>query len=699
MIALAKKQARRKSHAASGRKMRWFDRDVEIEVCVDKRKRRALELNIERWLRFFFGHIFTYPFTPQQREMIEAIRLAIEIGGDQAIAASRGEGKTTIAECVAIFCVLTGLVKFIVLFAATGPDATDSLSTIKSHLETNDKLLEFYPEVCRPIRALENTPNRAHYQTVSGERHDTGKRFSEHLSRFVWCGREIKLPSVPGSRAGGAYIATRGLDSAVRGLKKGDLRPEVAIIDDPDTEETISSEEQAAKLSRKIDRAIAGLGGQKRRIARVLLVTLQSRTGVGYLYTDATSKPSWNAKRFRFMIHPPERQDLWDEFVSLQENDWRDQTTFARDLYAGNRKAMDAGGVVANKHRFADGELSAIQHYYTWVARIGRDAVATELDNDPPEELVSVASGLTAKRIMLKLSGYERRVVPPETLVVTQGVDVQKSGIFFVVKAWQSDATNYVIDYGFVETHGTTYGSEDGVEFAVKRAILERFEQQVDEDYAPRTSDGRLLAIDLTLVDSGWQTQAVYSACREIGGAIVYPSKGHGKSHGCATPNFYDQLKRTNDRQPVAGGGAFRSRLPGGAWLVHADTDRWKSFDHARWMTADGKPGAAYVFGVASDSEIKFIDKRLPAASKDHFSYAHHLTSELEVDDIVKGIPRKVWKIRAGRVQNHYLDASYLADVAAAMKGIQLLGPPTIKTATQELSLAEMAQAARGGSR
>ena len=114
--------------------MRWFDRDVEIEVCVDKRKRRALELNIERWLRFFFGHIFTYPFTPQQREMIEAIRLAIEIGGDQAIAASRGEGKTTIAECVAIFCVLTGLVKFIVLFAATGPDATDSLSTIKSHL-------------------------------------------------------------------------------------------------------------------------------------------------------------------------------------------------------------------------------------------------------------------------------------------------------------------------------------------------------------------------------------------------------------------------------------------------------------------------------------------------------------------------------------------------------------------------------------
>src|SRR5215831_4205746 len=124
----------RMTSAQKNREQRFVERDVSVPLCKDKRKRRALELNIERWLRFFFADIFTYPFTPQQREMIDAIRLAIEVGGDQALAASRGEGKTTICECVAIFCLLTGLCRFVVIFAATGDDAGNILATIKEHL-------------------------------------------------------------------------------------------------------------------------------------------------------------------------------------------------------------------------------------------------------------------------------------------------------------------------------------------------------------------------------------------------------------------------------------------------------------------------------------------------------------------------------------------------------------------------------------
>jgi hypothetical protein len=683
----------RATAAQRNREQRFVERDVMVPICRDKRRRRALELNIERWLRFFFAEIFTYPFTPQQREMIDAILVAITGGGDIALAASRGEGKTTIAEAVAIFCVLTGLCRFVVLFAATGDDAGNSLATIKEHLESNDRLCEYYPEVCFPIRALENTPNRAHYQTCSGFRHDNGKRYTRALSRFVWCGREVKLPDVPGSRAAGSWLATRGLDAAVRGLKKGDLRPEAAIIDDPDTDETINSEEQAGKLARKVDRGIAGLGGQRRRIARVMLVTLQSRMGVGFLYTDPGQKPSWGGKRFRFMIRQPDRQDLWDEFVTLQEADWRDGTRLAAAFYAGNRAAMDAGGLVANKNRRSDGELSAFQHYYTWVAKIGRDAVATELDNDPPEEAAGLQHGLTPRAIMLKLSGFARRIVPPDCVVVSQGIDVQKSGIFYVVKAWRTDSSSFVIDYGFVETQGTQYGSDEGVEFAIKRAILERFEQAKAEDRCPRNAAGEPVAIDLTLIDSGWQSEAVYAACRELG-LGVYPSKGHGKSHGCASPNFYDLFKRTSDRKPITGGGAFLARQAGNLWLLHADTDRWKAYEHARWMTGDGKPGSAYMFGDMSDQERKWLDKRLPAQAKDHYSFAHHITAEVEVDEVVRGVVRRVWKVKAGRVQNHYLDAAYLSNVAAAMKGIQLLGPATIKTQSRAMTMAEMAAAA-----
>ncbi|MCK8178230.1 hypothetical protein, partial [Erwinia amylovora] len=82
------------------------------------------------------------------------------------------------------------------------------------------------------------------------------------------------------SPAAGSIVDTRGLDAAVRGLKKKGKRPKLAIVDDPYTEDTARSEEQARKLEKRIDAAIGGLGGQRRSIGRVVLTTLQSRTAV-----------------------------------------------------------------------------------------------------------------------------------------------------------------------------------------------------------------------------------------------------------------------------------------------------------------------------------------------------------------------------------------------------------------------------------
>ena len=191
---------------------------------------------------------------------------------------------------------LAGSINFSVLFAATGSAAADSLQSIMAEIESNDRLLADYPEVCVPVRALENTPNRAHYQLVSGRRHDTGEPFKRVPSKFRWCGQEIYLPAVPGSPSAGAIIATRGLDSAVRGLNKKDRRPQVAVLDDPDTENSAASEELAAKLEKRIDRGIAGLGGQQRTCARVMLTTLQNRICASYKFTDPVLKPSWQRR-------------------------------------------------------------------------------------------------------------------------------------------------------------------------------------------------------------------------------------------------------------------------------------------------------------------------------------------------------------------------------------------------------------------
>lgn len=651
---------------------------VTIPACANKRRRKRLEKDDVAWLMWYFAPAsgcespFTYEFTLQQQEMIKAIRDAILGGDDQALAASRGEGKTTLFERMLLKYTLQGLIKFSVLFAATGSAADDSLESIKVEIENNERLNEDYPEVCVPVRALENTPNRAHYQLVAGNRHDNRKPFRNVSSKFSWCGKEIYFPRVPGSPSSGAIIATRGLDSAVRGLKKKGLRPQVAGIDDPDTEETARSEEQAIKLETRIDRAIAGLGSQTRRVARIMLTTLQNRRCASWKFVNSEMKPNWHGKRFRFLVTPPDRMDLWDEYVQLKKQDWEQGTNAAHEFYVANRDSMDAGAEVANPNRYAQGELSALQFYFNEVARIGPEAVATEYDNDPPEEEAATTSGITAHKVARCLSGYPRGIVPPECTMLTQGVDVKKDALHWVIKAWRADATNFVIDYGITDVTGTTYASDEGVERAIYRAVIRRMEELRSTAY--ETADKKPFQVGLTLVDSGWQAQSVYHACLEIGLGI-YPSKGYGRSEGCAAVSFSPAKKETDttkmgdgwrmDFQPIRAGK--------GVWLVGCDTDRWKAFEHARWLTAEGKPGAAYLFGGLTEEEQWQDSRRVPRQVRDHDTFAKHITSEIEVEEVVRGVLKRIWQKKTGRANNHYLDACYLSDVAASMLGTRLL--------------------------
>ena len=679
------RDAQRKRNASQA------SRTVEIPKPKDSRRRKRLEKNIFKWLRFYFSDIFTYEFTSQQRQMIQAIADAIEFGGDQSLAASRGEGKSTTAECVVSFCIVTGKAKFAVLFSATGADAEHSLEAIKDRLETNDRLLDDYPEVCVPLRALENTPNRAHYQLVKVNGDEPVP------SRFSWCGREIVMPHVPGSPCAGSIIATRGLDAAVRGLKIGNQRPDLAVIDDPDTDETVNSEEQAGKLERKIDRSIAGLAGQKRHIARVMLTTIQRPNCVSAWFTDPERKPTWKGKRFRFLVNPPDRQDLWDEYIQMRATDLQAVDADGKHTdphgrrshswYLANRKVMDAGAVVANKNRFneqrlPDGsqmEVSALQRYYNEVARIGLEAVQTEFDNNPPAEMGPIESGITTARIIKQVSGYAWRIIPPGCVLITHGIDVGKRLLHWVVRAWDANGSGYVIDYGVHDVHGTTYGSDAGLDVALNLAIQGRMDVFRDTVYTwPDESPAELDRF--TLVDAGFRTDTVYATCKQIGVGIA-PVMGFGSSSGCTKPNFSQSQRNTKDKKP--GDGWFMSRQAK-TWLVCADADRWKAWEHDRWMTDPMQPGSMQLWGTRGDRP-----DRLSSDQKQHYPYAHHITNEVEVEEVIKGVLKRFWKPKSDNT--HWFDASYYSNVAANMKGIRV-GSPSVVTNRQKKAPRSLAE-------
>ena len=114
---------------------------VQVAECEDRDRRKAKESDDIAWLMYYFGpncgisDPFTYDFTSQQIDMVGAFGRAISEGGDQAIAASRGEGKTTIVERLIIKYALQGVLKSCILFQSTGTLASNSLDTIKTEGE------------------------------------------------------------------------------------------------------------------------------------------------------------------------------------------------------------------------------------------------------------------------------------------------------------------------------------------------------------------------------------------------------------------------------------------------------------------------------------------------------------------------------------------------------------------------------------
>lgn len=654
------------------RESRGKSRVVEIPPCENPARRKRLEKDIFKWLPWYATDPYENGFTDQIRTIILDLLRAFTVGDDQAVAASRGEGKTTASEWVETFLALQGLSPCAILFEATTELALGSLEAIRERLETNDRLAADYPEICIPVRALEQIAQRARMQIVSGLRHDNGKRFDSVPSHFKWKGADIIFPHVPGAPGAGAVIAARGLEKAVRGIKFGGraIRPTVAIINDPDTEETVNNPgEQGKKLETRIESGIGGLGGQKREIARVILTTIQRRGTVSDRYTDCKIKQSFKGRRFRFLVKPPNRVDLWEEYVQLRHLDWINQaegkpTALALDHYVKNRTEMDAGAIVGNPNRRPGGQLSGLQFYYDFVARKGADAAATELDNDPPEESGPVESGITSLRIQRQVNGLARGIVPSGCILLTMGIDCRKLVLHWVVRAWRPDGTPFTVDYGEHLTRGTVKGTDEGVDLALRRAIRELVESKKQALY--RDSGGMIVPLRLALIDSGWRKDAIYQACRELGLGVM-PAKGYGKSSGCASPNFSEAVKATRDRTPGDGWFITRSGAPGEQLaLVHMDTDRWKAWEHDRWMTDPGQPGALTLFGQPAEQA-----GYLSFDQKAHWQYARHITAEVECEEIVKGALRRVWKAKSQ--DNHWLDASYMSDVAANICGLKLL--------------------------
>jgi len=642
---------------------RALARDLVIPPIANPRRRRLAGDDPRLFLEVYFPDTFYREFSENHVAMIDAFRSCIDLAGYQAVAAPRGEGKSEIARGLALWALLYGHRRFVVLIGANAGDAIRNTGNIRDQVETNDRLAADFPEACHPVRALGGAAQRANQQTVAGVR-----------TRTRWTGDILRFPMVIDPATGrpwpaaGALITCRGLDAAIRGLNYNGQRPDMVIIDDPQTRETAASATEIAKRERYIDADVAQLGGQDTPIAILLLATIIARNDLADIYTDPARKPAWGGHRHKLLTAEPDRADLWDTYVDLRQRDAiaGDKTgrTAHRHLLA-HREAMHAGAIVSNPARYfgdrlPDGtrrQISALQFCYDVIADDGRAAFETEYQNVPPADEAPETAGIDLGAVMTATDGLARGTVPPATDVITAAVDVHGRHLAWTVLAVAAGA-GYVVDYGSTRVHSPLEGAltDPANARALDEAIVEALAEVRDQFAAgwPESTTGEVRHLDLCLVDAGYRPQAVYAFCRTGPRGLYVPSKGFGTATGQA--RYRPPAKKARGRR--LGRNWFSTRqAEARIWLMNLNADHWKETVHAAFLLPrdDGtpRPGSLSVFG--SD----------PIA---HREYADQVTAEALTTIFRGGRELTFWDRR--RRANHYLDTTAMARAAAAIRGI-----------------------------
>ncbi len=259
------------------------------------------------------------------------------------------------------------------------------------------------------------------------------------------------------------------------------------------------------------------------------------------------------------------------------------------------------------------------------------DIVEEFLDSkDDPEQLQNFTNSWLAEPwedtklktsedlVMERQTELPEFIVPDWAKLITAGVDVQETSLYYSIRAFGDYTTSQNI------AHGQVLSFAD-------------IEQIMNSEF--QTEDGRNMLVNLTLIDSGYQPDATYDFCID-NSEWAMPCKG-------ASNPMADRYRISKvDKQDSK---AY------GMQLVLVDGEQFKDSIASRMKRENG---------IGSWMVYKGCDEE----------YAKQVTAEHKVYVKYKNGNRKLkWVLKHSHAANHYLDCEVYAMAAAEMIGVRSL--------------------------
>ena len=220
-----------------------------------------------------------------------------------------------------------------------------------------------------------------------------------------------------------------------------------------------------------------------------------------------------------------------------------------------------------------------------------------------------------ADTVMERQTEMPEFVVPEWAKILTGGVDVQENCLYWSIRAWGNYLTSQNI------AHGQAFSFAE-----VERIMNLQYSK----------ADGTAMVVQLALIDSGDNTDAVYDFCASNSDWAL-PSKG--SSHPMTTHFKLSTVNKTDSR-------AY------GMKLVMIDTDKYKDMIAGRMKKNNGS--GSWMVYQGCDRE-----------------YAEQVTAEHKVNVRSGQHTVQKWTLKTSHADNHYLDTEVYAMCAADMLGVR----------------------------
>ena len=229
----------------------------------------------------------------------------------------------------------------------------------------------------------------------------------------------------------------------------------------------------------------------------------------------------------------------------------------------------------------------------------------------------------SAELVLERQTELPAYTVPSWAKMLTAGVDVQESSLYWTIRAWGDFLTSQNIAHGQALSFG-------------------EIEQVMNAEYC--TPEGEPMLVRLCLVDSGDQTDMVYDFC-VLNSEWALPVKG--SSHAQLSHYKLSKINREGSRAD-------------GMTLVLVDGDKYKDMIAGRMQKPNGK-GSWMVYDGCDEE------------------YAMQVTAEHKVSVRKNGVIRQVWQQKSSHGDNHFLDCEVYALAAADILGVRTLHLHNVK--------------------